>query len=435
MSIYALEVEEFSDTTIIEISSKTGNPSDDKKSKVKEAHKKVTDFMKDQKTNIDKKGKSAKSSFDSLPILGTYTDESTNELVVILNNEYIKKPFNQYPPMLDDLIGKNVPVKIMTGKFFEQACNSQLEECRPLVGGIVESGNGLMGTITLPFADENGKIGFIISGHVARSSSDSDVFQPEEWAPAEQVGNVITDPDGPRFSDSAFVETLPEIELAMKIYKSPNQFYNVMDAKTSSEIDIGDYIYFTGKNSGESLGGLLAKDLWIENSEDYGTLVNQQIAYYVAEKGDSGGPIFEKIDDYNVNFLGIHVAKACFSDFSPDMEHKPDLNEEECADEDNDEDNDEGKWLAIYSPWEGIRADLGLVDFDEICQPPTSGNWVVTQDCIMISDATIDGNVSVESPSLLTVPEGVTLDIDFENQNLTVKSGAGVLIKQGGTIT
>jgi len=41
MSIYALEVEEFSDTTIIEISSKTGNPSDDKKSKVKEAHKKV----------------------------------------------------------------------------------------------------------------------------------------------------------------------------------------------------------------------------------------------------------------------------------------------------------------------------------------------------------------------------------------------------------
>ena len=175
-SIYASEVEEFSDTTVIEISSKTDNPSDEKKSKIKEAHKKVTDFMKDQKANIDKKGKSAKSSFDSLPILGTYTDEATNELVVILDNERINKPFNQYPPMLDNLIGKSVPVKIMTGKFFEQACNSQLSECRPLVGGIVESGNGDMGTITIPFADENGKIGFIISGHVARTSSDSDVF-------------------------------------------------------------------------------------------------------------------------------------------------------------------------------------------------------------------------------------------------------------------
>ncbi len=36
---------------------------------------------------------------------------------------------------------------------------------------------------------------------------------------------------------------------------------------------------------------------------------------------------------------------------------------------------------------------------------------------------------------LLTIPSGLTLDIDFVNNHLLVKSGSGVLIKSGGTVT
>jgi hypothetical protein len=33
------------------------------------------------------------------------------------------------------------------------------------------------------------------------------------------------------------------------------------------------------------------------------------------------------------------------------------------------------------------------------------------------------------------IPDEITLDIDFENFKLTIKSGSSILIKSGGTIT
>jgi len=70
------------------------------------------------------------------------------------------------------------------------------------------------------------------------------------------------------------------------------------------------------------------------------------------------------------------------------------------------------------------------------CSPPPSGNWVVDTSCMMTADATINnGDLIVQNNSILTIPAGVSPDIDFTNHNLTVKSGSGVLIKAGGTIT
>jgi len=50
-------------------------------------------------------------------------------------------------------------------------------------------------------------------------------------------------------------------------------------------------------------------------------------------------------------------------------------------------------------------------------------------------NVTAGGSVIVQSGAVLTIPNGITLDIDFSQFNLTVKSGSGVLIKSGGTIT
>jgi subtilisin family serine protease len=70
------------------------------------------------------------------------------------------------------------------------------------------------------------------------------------------------------------------------------------------------------------------------------------------------------------------------------------------------------------------------------CSPPQNGNWTVYSSCEMTGNATINGgSLIVENNSVLTIPDGVTLDIDFVNHNLTVKFGSGILIKSGGTIS
>ncbi len=71
----------------------------------------------------------------------------------------------------------------------------------------------------------------------------------------------------------------------------------------------------------------------------------------------------------------------------------------------------------------------------ESCLPPSSGDWIITSSCTLNSSTTAPANVIVQNNSVLTIPAGLTFDIDFVNFNLTVKSGSGVLIKAGGTIT
>ena len=69
------------------------------------------------------------------------------------------------------------------------------------------------------------------------------------------------------------------------------------------------------------------------------------------------------------------------------------------------------------------------------CSPPDSGIWIVTFTCTLDSSSTAPGNVEIQNNSVLTIPNELTLDIDFANFNLTVKSGSGVKIESGGKIT
>jgi len=69
------------------------------------------------------------------------------------------------------------------------------------------------------------------------------------------------------------------------------------------------------------------------------------------------------------------------------------------------------------------------------CSPPASGDWTVSSTCTMTASATANGNVIVPNGVVLTIPNGVTLDINFATKNLTVRAGGGVLIQAGGKIT
>ena len=69
------------------------------------------------------------------------------------------------------------------------------------------------------------------------------------------------------------------------------------------------------------------------------------------------------------------------------------------------------------------------------CTPPASGDWTVRESCTINSNTTVQGNVIVQNGSVLTIPSGVTVDIDFVSFNLTVQSGSGVFIESGGTVT
>ena len=68
------------------------------------------------------------------------------------------------------------------------------------------------------------------------------------------------------------------------------------------------------------------------------------------------------------------------------------------------------------------------------CVPLTSPSDIITT-CTLSSNTTVPGDVIVESGVTLTIPNGVTLNIDFTSHHLLVKSGGKVIIQPGGKIS
>ena len=59
---------------------------------------------------------------------------------------------------------------------------------------------------------------------------------------------------------------------------------------------------------------------------------------------------------------------------------------------------------------------------------------MILSSCTLPSSATAPANVIVQNSAVLTIPNGISLDIDFTSKHLLIKSGSGVLIKAGGKI-
>jgi len=89
----------------------------------------------------------------------------------------------------------------------------------------------------------------------------------------------------------------------------------------------------------------------------------------------------------------------------------------------------------VGNPLESKPTQLRFAIDTTPCLIPASGNWIIETDCILENSAVAPANVVVQAPSLLTIPSGVTLEIDFSQFNLTIEFGSGVRIKAGGTIS
>ena len=68
------------------------------------------------------------------------------------------------------------------------------------------------------------------------------------------------------------------------------------------------------------------------------------------------------------------------------------------------------------------------------CQPPASGDWVITTDCSIVGTVTVPANVIVDNNSTLTVEPSGVLDINFLQRHLLVRDGSRTIIRAGGKI-
>jgi plastocyanin len=66
---------------------------------------------------------------------------------------------------------------------------------------------------------------------------------------------------------------------------------------------------------------------------------------------------------------------------------------------------------------------------------PSIGDWIITSSCVLGSNTSISGNITIQNNSIMIIPDGITLDVNFATHKLTIKSGSGILIKSGGKIT
>jgi len=68
------------------------------------------------------------------------------------------------------------------------------------------------------------------------------------------------------------------------------------------------------------------------------------------------------------------------------------------------------------------------------CEPPLSGDWIITESCALHQSCQAPANVIVKNNAVLTIPKHVSLDIDLINFNLTVEKGSGVFVENGGAV-
>ena len=68
------------------------------------------------------------------------------------------------------------------------------------------------------------------------------------------------------------------------------------------------------------------------------------------------------------------------------------------------------------------------------CTPPSGENWVISESCTLTGDVTADMNITIQDDSVLTIPDGLTVFFDPTTFSITVISGSGILVEQGGSI-
>ncbi len=419
ISSFSEEIDSFSNITDVTTSSSTSSETETNENlvsyKLNIVHGQITKVMV-YKAEIEKEGISKiqlsaeEQILNSIPIFMSYVDQNS---ILVIGINYTAPFTNEvYEQSIKSLIGEDLPIKVGKGFLTRHDCPSRTSDCDPEWGGIKIQSGSTLSTLTIPATNIDGKEGFIMSSHAIGGTGTGQTIG--QATSSRIVGTVITNPSlVNRTSDSAFVELDQGISGEELIFNLP-QAYNVIGTKTSSDTPIGTNVRFMGLTSGEREGEIIDKGLTVTDA--FGVLHDQVAVDYIAFSGDSGAPVFSTGSN-DVYFYGIHVGDLCFGvpDFSPATD---------CV-------LLGGTLFTVYSPWEGIKNELSV----ELCVSPATGDWIITVDCTIDSNILAPENVIVDNNSILTIPNGKTLDIDFVNKHLLIKSGSSVIIKHGGVIT
>jgi hypothetical protein len=68
------------------------------------------------------------------------------------------------------------------------------------------------------------------------------------------------------------------------------------------------------------------------------------------------------------------------------------------------------------------------------CLPPSTGDWVVSQDCKLSSSAKVARNLIISDGKTLTIDNNMTLDLNLKDYKILVKPNAKLIIKSGSKI-
>lgn len=97
----------------------------------------------------------------------------------------------------------------------------------------------------------------------------------------------------------------------------------------------------------------------------------------------------------------------------------------------------------ITETWFDVPISLPRIDLDNAlnafvtnCNPPDSGNWTVSSSCIVSAgDSVVPANMTVQNGVTVTIPNGVTLNMNLAVYNLVVQNGGKILVEDGGKIS
>ena len=89
---------------------------------------------------------------------------------------------------------------------------------------------------------------------------------------------------------------------------------------------------------------------------------------------------------------------------------------------------------STVSPSSGGVFTIGDFGVVPTCTPSITGSWTIISTCKLETSLIFSENISIENSSVLIIPAGLVLDVDFSTKNITITSDSGILIQNSGKI-
>lgn len=220
---------------------------------------------------------------DLVPWGGLGVSQSLKALNIVIDEENASE---KYLPIVEKLIGSDIPVVIEEGKTEFMSCSSRFVDCSYLQGGIAISDDPTW-DCTLGFAVKKGTTyGFITAGHCFPNSTD--IYQPDT---THGLIGTVTQRFFDTTCDCEFI-TMNALDVwDEKVYSGPNTDWALTSKATPSSTAI---ISFSGAASNIVDWGNVDSTNW-SCSDGMGTTVNglYRTSNTAVSGGDSGAPVFD----------------------------------------------------------------------------------------------------------------------------------------------